>query len=322
MEGNERAEHVAAREQDGAEVSMRAFHRRAILTGAVALGVSAFVKRARAENDLDNYKFAQEVLDLLHKLRPDYTFELGSKPATLVKGGQELYLGNLYDLVNGRSGQDRENRILDFVDAVVTSVNAPSRTQAFDEVRGLLRARIVPEIYETQTLGGDVRMVVRPLSKTTRIAYAIDGEKTVQFVTTQNLSNWTVTADSVHDLAIANLDGLAHDTEIAVKTLNGGAGHYATVNIADSYAAARLLSPVFMRRLREGLGGNIFAGVPNRDFLVAWSADFARKQEFAAQVAKDAATEAYALTDEIFVSSDQGLRLATPKELADHGRGG
>ena len=297
-----------------------AIPRRTLVKATAVLGLSGLTKHAYAENDLDNYKFAQDVLNLLHKRRPDYNFVIGSKPATIVSGSHELYLGNLYDLVNGRSGQDRENRILDFVDTSITAVRAPSKTLTFDSVRSLLRARIVPDSYENASAGGDVKIVVRPLSKLTRIAYVIDSEKTVEFVTTQHLSKWTVTADSVHDLAIANLDGMAHDTEIEVRTTDAGSGRYASLNFLDSYSAAHLLSPVFMTRLRESLGPKLFVGVPNRDFLVAWSSDFAKKKEFAAQVAEDFTRQAYTLTDELFVSSADGLRLVTPQELAEHGR--
>jgi uncharacterized protein YtpQ (UPF0354 family) len=294
--------------------------RRSYISGVLALGMSTMAGGACAADDLESGKFSREVLELLRLRRPQWQFELSKKPATIVSGNKELYLGNLFDIVHALRGRDRENRILDFVDAVVTAVKDTTAPQTYDAVRHLLRARVVPASYENQTFGNNVSMLIRPLSGATRVACAIDGDKAVEFVTTKHLKDWSMEPDAVLAAAVANLDDTSRGVEIKVLQASGGPGHFATVNVTDSYAAARLLAPRFMARLRAQLGPAVFAAVPNRDFLVAWSADFAKKREFAAQVAKDAATEAYALTNELFVSSAEGLRVATSAELREHGR--
>ena len=69
------------------------------------------------------------------------------------------------------------------------------------------------------------------------------------------------------------------------------------------------------------LGPEYFVAAPCRDALIAWSADCSIKAALAATVAKYASADLYPVTDEIFVSSPGGVRVANPIELVAHGRG-
>jgi hypothetical protein len=76
-----------------------------------------------------------------------------------------------------------------------------------------------------------------------------------------------------------------------------------------------------MERMGEELGPEHFVSVPHRDLLMAWSVDCSAKRQLAALATQYASISAYRLTDEIFVWSADGLRLANAAELAEHGRG-
>ena len=89
---------------------------------------------------------------------------------------------------------------------------------------------------------------------------------------------------------------------------------------ADGYVAARLLAPRFMERMGDELGPEHFVGVPHRDLLMAWSVDCSAKRQLATLLTQYASISAYRLTDEIFVWSADGLRIANAAELAEHGR--
>ena len=116
-----------------------------------------------------------------------------------------------------------------------------------------------------------------------------------------------------------NLERLAAGQAIEPKRKADGA--YALCGTDDGYAAARILCPSFMARLRDTLGSpTICVGIPNRDFLVAWTPDFELRRRFATQVADDAAGRDDPFNDSLFVSSESGVRLMNPQELADHGR--
>jgi hypothetical protein len=91
-------------------------------------------------------------------------------------------------------------------------------------------------------------------------------------------------------------------------------GYFAAVQRRDAYDAARLLLPEFRARVLSKLGDFVFAGIPNRDFLILWSKDFSGHAGFVAQIKKDSQSRPYPLTDEIFVITAGGVRAATNAE--------
>jgi uncharacterized protein YtpQ (UPF0354 family) len=87
------------------------------------------------------------------------------------------------------------------------------------------------------------------------------------------------------------------------------------VHLADGFCAARLLCPEFMRGAHRKLSAKIFVAVPARDFLVAWTENFAKKQLLSQQVGKLFSEMDHPLTQEVFVSEKGQLRLADAGEL-------
>lgn len=71
-----------------------------------------------------------------------------------------------------------------------------------------------------------------------------------------------------------------------------------------------------MRRLRAALGDILIVGIPNRDFLVAWTPDFAGRAGFVAQISRDMQRRPHPRTDELFVATTDGVRPATRAETA------
>jgi hypothetical protein len=58
----------------------------------------------------------------------------------------------------------------------------------------------------------------------------------------------------------------------------------------------------------------LYVGIPNRDFLIAWSSDFSGFAAFVAQIGKDARQQAYPVSGALFVVSRDGVRSATAAE--------
>jgi len=77
-----------------------------------------------------------------------------------------------------------------------------------------------------------------------------------------------------------------------------------------------------MTRLRATLEApRVFAGIPSRDFPVAWTPDFAGRKGFALKLREDVLIRNHPLTDLLFTSSEAGVTMATPEEMRDHARG-
>lgn len=207
-----------------------------------------------------------------------------------------------------------------FADAIA-STSADFGGTTFESVRDRLRAHIFNAAAAAASANGKLTLLTRPFSPQARIVYVIDSPVAMAFVQKDKLELWKVTADDVHSVAIENLESISRDIPIAPRTPLSGLGQYAIVQNGGGYAAAGLLAPKFMARMSEELGAEFFATAPSRNHLLAWSVDCSARAQLAALAAKDAATGAYAITDELFVWSSDGIRLANPIELSQHGRG-
>jgi uncharacterized protein YtpQ (UPF0354 family) len=292
--------------------------RRAMIAGAAALAISP-IRSFAAADDLADGRFRDEVVELLHRLRPDLPVETTDSPVALRIRQNLVYLVNLHQAVSGASAEARKAKVLSFVDAMAAGDDSNDKT--FEAVRNRLRARIVTAAAAANSAEEKIRILSRPFSAKARIAYVIDNPHTMAYVAHGKLEQWGVGADAVHAASIANLDTISKDVPIDAKTPPSGSGYFAVLQNFDDYAAARLLAPKFMERMGEALGPEYFVAIPVRSALAAWSVDCSARVQIAAHAREVATTQAYAITDELFVWSSDGIRLANAAELADHGRG-
>jgi uncharacterized protein YtpQ (UPF0354 family) len=293
--------------------------RRSVIAGSATVVLCNPHRRAFAGDPMEDGSFRDEVVRLIKQRRPQLQIELPQDPGSLIIGKKHVYLENLYRTIANATGRAREEAILNFVDMGLAAGGSDPAERDFAVARPRLRARIIHRDYQNLENASN-RIVVRPLSEETRLAYVIDSDASAQFVMEAHIQAWSTTADVVHISAIENLDTISRHVEINASSGDQTPGGYATHSVSDSFAAARIVSSVFMKRLHEILGAQIFVAVPNRDFLVAWTPDWEKRREFSEQVTKDILNRPYPLSDELFVSAADGLRLATKQELADHGR--
>jgi uncharacterized protein YtpQ (UPF0354 family) len=289
-----------------------------MVAGGAALALSP-IQTFAAADDLADGRFRDEIVELLHRLRPDWPVETTDSPIALRIRQTDVYLANLHRSVAGVSGEARKAKILSFVDAMAAGDDTNDKT--FEAVRNRLRARIVTAAAAANSAEEKIRILSRPFSAKARIAYVIDNPHTMAYVANGKLALWGVGADVVHSASIANLDTISVDVPIDARTPPAGSGYFAVLQNFDDYAAARLLAPKFMERMGEALGPEYFVATPVRGVLAAWSVNCSARVQLAAHAGEVAATQAYAITDELFVWSSDGIRLANAAELADHGRG-
>jgi uncharacterized protein YtpQ (UPF0354 family) len=292
-----------------------------LVFAAGAAGLALPVVNSFAEgDDLTDGRFRAEIAELLHREHPDWQVETMTSPLSLEVRHTTVYLVNLHQSVRDVRGAQRTAKILTFLNAM-TSTRNDLDDKTFDVVRNRLRARVVNAAMAANSSEDKIRILSRPFSAKARIAYVIDNPHTMAYVAHGKLEQWGVGADAVHAASIANLDTISKDVPIDAKTPPSGSGYFAVLQNFDDYAAARLLAPKFMERMGEALGPEYFVAIPVRSALAAWSVDCSARVQIAAHAREVATTQAYAITDELFVWSSDGIRLANAAELADHGRG-
>ena len=72
--------------------------------------------------------------------------------------------------------------------------------------------------------------------------------------------------------------------------------------------------PEIRQRISQILGNSFFVAFPNRDFLIAWSRDYAYHLNFVERVQEDFETRHHSLSPDIYVGSEEGVRVATGED--------
>lgn len=140
------------------------------------------------------------------------------------------------------------------------------------------------------------------------ITYVIDEPRSVAYINEPQLERWGISAIDLHEHAIENL---RRRTATQVQALNTGEDdrRLYIFNSGDGYDATRLLLNDVLGRWQTTLPGNMVIGVPNRDFLIAFSDS--NQEIFTAvahQIQADAARLDHGLTDQLFTLEQGAIR--------------
>lgn len=288
--------------------------RRTLLAAAGGAWGALRPAAARAD-DLADGRFAQHVARLVAAAHPGWRIEPGPDAQTLVVQGARLFLGNIHRHLQGLPPAGRDAATLSLVEAALRQPSVGPDT-ALEAVRERLRLQLVPAEYRAAVPG----LVARDFPGGLLVAYAIDEPDRFTLVQQRQLDAWRIAPAELDRQALGNLEAASLGVALEVQPGARG-GRYCIVATSDGYDAARILLPRFMARLREGLGTrSAFVGIPNRDFLVAWTADLSVRSRFAAQIRRDQTGRPHPRTDMLFVSTQDGVRAANAAELAEHGR--
>ncbi len=119
--------------------------------------------------------------------------------------------------------------------------------------------------------------------------------------------------DAIHEYAVENL---RHRTKRRDYEMHGRRDEtMISCETDDGYAATRVLLPGLMKKWAGRIPGRMLIGIPNRDFLIAFSdRDPARVAALAAQVRRDAAERDHPLCADLLVWQDGRIREYRPKQ--------
>lgn len=151
-------------------------------------------------------------------------------------------------------------------------------------------------------------LVYRPFLADLIITYVIDEPDSVAFINEEHLEQWGIAEHVLHERALTNLrQRTLNATDYT--TAGTGAQQLFIFNSQDGYDATRILLPDVLERWHKELPGNIVIGIPNRDFLIAFSdADRTVLINIAQQIQRDIAERPYGLTDRLFTLMNGEIR--------------
>ncbi len=130
------------------------------------------------------------------------------------------------------------------------------------------------------------------------ISVVIDSEHGYAYVRHEDLERWQISPFDLYEVARDNLKVASEGIEVSFVE---GPPPLIAIQSQDGYDAARVLLPE-MRQFAAGkLGSPFYAAIPNRDFLIFWSASADEDFHLAvkAQVLRDHAAQSHPLSSTI-----------------------
>ncbi|MEK7724877.1 MAG: DUF1444 family protein [Acidobacteriota bacterium] len=253
------------------------------------------------KTDLDEKNaFRSKVIEVLEKKFPEYTFTEGEDLDQIKVAEITLGLTNLRAkfLLTSQTSNDLEGLIEEQFSTLPKTFEFAAKfeeKESWEKVKSLVMPQIMPVEYASQ-----FNSMSFPLGDEVLIGCVIDDEKAYRYIIKSDLENWQVSAEEVYQEAIKNLEEKSVGIEMTVVPLPTG---LVVVNTMDSFDAARILLPNLRKFFAENIGTPFYFGIPNRDFLICFSAemDDETQNNIRRQIADDFEERPYSLSKSTFI---------------------
>jgi hypothetical protein len=254
--------------------------------------------------DSARQEFVGRVLEIARTRFPLEKISLAEQPFALSINGHVASLENLYRLTLLQP-EELQRQAERWVVELLRAADSPDVSAGLDEVRQRVLPMILPD-------NGSVAMGAfnRPLVTGLVVAYAVDHDRTIAYVSPSRFQKWGIDADELHELALSNLSERSGEINAHAAQDDQGRVNLMLFQTLDGYDASRLLLPSLHGRLREYLGSPFAAAIPNRDILLCFRDEEEMVNRLRPQVAADYARMPHQITD--------GLLLVTLDGIAPH----
>jgi hypothetical protein len=247
-------------------------------------------------------RFVNEVLDLVGRRFPLVKIARADQPFSMSVNGNVASLENLYRIANLRP-QDAHRQVERWiVELLRAAEGAPDLDGPFERISHRILPMVVPDKGDRQRLA-----VSQPLIDGLAVAYGLDNDRTIAYVTFARLQKWGIDIDALHQTAMENL---LHRSE----TINANAAQDETGEIyliifqtLDGYDASRILLPNLHDKLRQHLGSPFAAAIPNRDILLCFRNDDETVEKLRPQVHSAFHQMPHELTDQLMLITADGI---------------
>lgn len=256
--------------------------------------------------------FAEQVLALLQRLRPDLEASL-SGPCEIIVEGRRLDLENLMRLV--RTDESRGVEIVEqYLDQLFDESTVAISAMPWEVARDRIMPRIQPVTIFEHLSREQVAHV--PYVNETVVVFVIDMPNMTVSVTTEQMIRWGANAEKLEEIARTNLQASTPALDFRRLESDDG-GKAVLLTIQDGYDASRLLLEELHTVLAPHLGGDFLVATPSRDMLLAVSRApepfISRVRE---KVVADYARLPYPITSRLFYVCRDGVAGSDAANLA------
>jgi uncharacterized protein YtpQ (UPF0354 family) len=258
--------------------------------------------RITRDDELLHRKLANDVMEQLRKQYPGQDFEFDEKG---IRGQDRVvFLSNVFREVRAAPAR-RTEIIKNFVANVGKAADTPLGREVWEEVQGHIVPVLKPRDYIEPGKPTEHLLIQEWLADVV-ICYVIKSKKFFRFVTGWDVNRWGTDAQALHQLALTNLARLPWPTRLEGSRQKDG-GRVVLVETNDGLASSRLLHPDFHRIFSGPLGSPFWAGIPDRQTLVAFSDRRSLKKRIGRQLRKDHNGSPYPITPLAFLVTADGI---------------
>lgn len=158
--------------------------------------------------------------------------------------------------------EDRLATILAFAERVTKALPATEQSIDLHKQQGQLYP-ILRSAAFAEGSGDGPRLVSREHTAESSVFYAIDFGDAYALVNETMLRDDQISADDIHNWALANLKKLSNEPKMDFV-----AGNQYYFFSGDHYAASRILNRTLMRDMQKKIKGEMAAAIPHQDVLI------------------------------------------------------
>ncbi len=244
--------------------------------------------------------FIQSVVELARQRLPAESLAVVDSE-TLSVGGMRIRVSPLHQAYVDQPEGLEENVRQFFDDLLVENSSDPASTEGWQAARD----SVFPLLLPVALADIHPRDIVRE-DWLNQLAIVYRMRDIATLITHEACKNWGITPEQLHKHAISNL--VRQTRELSMT--GGNSGNYSMFSFPRDEAmnSARLLLPLVQRHLRPHLGKTFYMAIPDRDSLLAFSAeDDATLNWLRHQVELRFAAAAHPLSDKLFLITPDGV---------------
>jgi uncharacterized protein YtpQ (UPF0354 family) len=261
------------------------------------------------EEELAYRQLTNEVLAMLREQHPEEDFRADEQG---IKGRNRIvYMSNLYREI--RESPSRRTEIVEhFVKSLGQSIDLPLGQESWEEAKARVLPVLKPRSY-LESNSATRQMLVSEWLADVVICYVLRSKDIFRFVATAELDRWETDAQTLHDVAIANLCALGWPTRLEGARQPDG-GRVIIVATGDGLSSSRILHPDLHHLFSGPLGSPFRAGIPDRDTLVVYTDRHRIRQQTEKTLRKDHRKSGYPITPRPFLVTPDGIAPARTKD--------
>jgi hypothetical protein len=284
-------------------------------------------------------RFARTVIERVRRRFPLVKIGRAPNSFSVRVNGQVASLENLYRISRLKPG-DLQHQVERWaVEILRAGEGTPDRRAELDDVRDRILPMLVRSsgefsdddalfdpsdamaaldaVHAGKSAGAkkaEASLVTRPLVPGLRVAFVIDGDRTIAYVPWESLRRWGLTLSEIEEIAMSNL--VERSDEMHAHAAQDEMGDVSLIlfQSLDGFDSSRLLLPNLHDRLRDHIGSPFVAAVPNRDTLLCFREDHETFDAIRSQIRHDFQTMPHQISDGLLLVTPDGLSKYEPDE--------